>query len=333
MSLRFERFRGVRAVVLGDLMLDEYVFGRATRVSQEAPVLVIRQERTSAVPGGAANVATNMVALGASVELLGVVGDDAPGRTLCETLAVTGVSAPRIVTDPGRPTTRKTRVLANHAHQVLRIDHEADHDASAGVQAGVLAALERALQGEGVGVLLLSDYRKGTLPPPAIAAAIAAARARGIAACANAKPESIEAYAGASLVTLNRFEASEVLGREEPIEDEEAAEVARGLRERLGVERLVVTLGGSGMVCAGADGVARVPAIRVEVYDEAGAGDTVVATLALCAALGESGLGALRMAAHTAAAVVRKVGVAVPTEGDLREIERALASYPAEEVP
>ena len=156
--LTFARFKEVRALVLGDLMLDEYVFGRATRVSQEAPVLVIRQDRTSAVPGGAANVATNMVAMGASVELLGVVGDDAPGRKLCETLAVTGVSAPRILTDANRPTTRKTRVLANHAHQVLRIDHEAEHDASPEVQSRIREALEASL--EGTGVLLISDYRK-----------------------------------------------------------------------------------------------------------------------------------------------------------------------------
>lgn len=326
MSLLFERFREVKALVLGDLMLDEYIFGQATRVSQEAPVLVVRQERVSAVPGGAANVATNMVALGASVELLGVVGDDLPGRTLCETLAVTGVTAPRIVTDRTRPTTRKTRVLANHAHQVLRIDHETARDIEPAVQEEILAALEASL--EGCGVLLISDYRKGTVPKTLIARAIQAAQRMGVASCANAKPDSLEAYTRATLVTINRFEASDVLGREHPIGDDEAEEVAANLRERLGVERLVVTLGGSGMVCAGLAGVVRVPAIRVEVYDEAGAGDTVVATLALCAAIGESGVEALRMASHTAAAVVRKVGVAVPTEADLREIERALAQYP-----
>ena len=310
-------------------MLDEYVFGQATRVSQEAPVLVVRQDRMSAVPGGAANVATNMVAMGAGVELLGVVGDDLPGRTLRSTLEVTGVEAPRVVVDPGRPTTRKTRVLANHAHQVLRIDHEETHDLSDAIAAELGDALDAAL--EGAGVLLLSDYRKGTFPASMIRSAIAKARARGVPACANAKPEHLDAYAGASLVTINRFEASDVLGRELPLSDDEAEGVARDLRGRLGVARLVITLGGSGMVCASSDenggGVARVPAIRVEVYDEAGAGDTVVATLALCAALGESGIAALRLASHTAAAVVRKVGVAVPTEGDLREIERALARY------
>lgn len=326
MSLLFERFRSVKALVLGDLMLDEYIFGQATRVSQEAPVLVVRQERMSAVPGGAANVATNMVALGAAVELIGVVGDDLAGRTLCETLSVTGVQAPRIVTDRSRPTTRKTRVLANHAHQVLRIDHETARDVEPEVQEEILAALEASL--EGCGVLLLSDYRKGTVPKELIARAIKLAQKAGVASCANAKPDSLDAYAGATLVTLNRFEASDVLKREHPIGDDEAESVAFDLRARLGVDRLVVTLGGSGMVCAGEGGVARVPAIRVEVYDEAGAGDTVVATLALCAAIGETGVDALRMASHTAAAVVRKVGVAVPTEGDLREIERALAQYP-----
>ncbi|RYG42877.1 D-glycero-beta-D-manno-heptose-7-phosphate kinase, partial [bacterium] len=120
-------FPGRRVVVIGDLMLDEYVHGRATRISQEAPVMVVRQGRFEAVPGGAANVAANLSALGADVALAGVVGDDEPGVRLQTALEERGTSRLALVKDRGRPTTRKTRILADAAHQVLRVDHESDH--------------------------------------------------------------------------------------------------------------------------------------------------------------------------------------------------------------
>ncbi|RYG39421.1 D-glycero-beta-D-manno-heptose-7-phosphate kinase, partial [bacterium] len=117
-------FSGRRVLVIGDLMLDEYVHGRATRISQEAPVMVVRQNRFEAVPGGAANVAANLAALGADVALAGVVGDDEPGVRLQTALEERGTSRLALVRDQDRPTTRKTRILADAAHQVLRIDHE-----------------------------------------------------------------------------------------------------------------------------------------------------------------------------------------------------------------
>jgi D-beta-D-heptose 7-phosphate kinase/D-beta-D-heptose 1-phosphate adenosyltransferase len=301
--------------VLGDLMLDEYIFGKATRISQEAPVMVVRQDSTRAVPGGAANVAANIVALGAEVSLLGIVGDDAAGKTLDRSL--TQVGRCELVVDATRPTTRKLRVVANHSHQVLRIDHEDDHSVSPETEAELIKLLPKLL--EDVGVLLISDYQKGCITERLVEMAIAHARQARVPVVANAKPSSAKWYRGASLLSLNRYEAGDVLGIAGGVSDSEAEGCATRLRDSLQVERVVITLGGSGMVAAGAS-VYRVPAVQVAVYDEAGAGDTVIATLALALAAGKFGPDALELAATTAGIVVQKVGVAVPLPSDLEKL-------------
>jgi len=311
------RFQGRRALVVGDLMLDEYIFGRATRISQEAPVMVVRQSSTRAVPGGAANVAANMIAMGAQVGMVGVVGDDAAGETLARSLGERGLGDAHLVCDPSRPTTRKTRVLANHAHQVLRIDHEESDPVAEEIEAEVVrAVLARLPESD---VVLISDYQKGAVTPIGIQQIVEACRSKGVPVVANAKPRSLPHYRGATLVSLNRIEATQALALTEPIHPEDAPEAAAELRQRSGIECMLVTLGGDGMAAAGAQSFA-VPAVRVEVYDEAGAGDTVIATVALGMAADAFGPDLLRLAAQTAAAVVRKVGVAVPTPEDLTEI-------------
>lgn len=320
MSLRplLDKIAGRHALVVGDLMLDEYIFGAATRISQEAPVMVVRQSHTRAVPGGAANVAANMVALGASVDMVGVVGDDTAGDTLTHALADSGIGASGIVRDSLRPTTRKTRVLANHSHQVLRIDHETtepvDGEVETRVQAHALDALERA------DVVLVSDYLKGAVTAATIRTLVAAGRERGIPVVANPKPRSVPEYRGASLVSLNRFEAADFLRLPDGLKDIDGARAAEQLRTQLEIEHVVVTLGASGMAAAGPDGAFQVPAVRVEVYDEAGAGDTVIATIALGMAAGLFGPDLLSLAAAMAAAVVKKVGVAVPDPSDLASV-------------
>ena len=317
------RFKELRALVVGDLMLDEYIFGQATRISQEAPVMVIKQNRVSSVPGGAANVSMNMMAFGAASGVIGVVGQDSAGDTLVGALKMSGAGPVEILRDSSRPTTRKTRVLANHSHQVLRIDHEVERPLSDELEAQLLNLVAECAKSSQV--VLLSDYQKGTIPGPVIKKVVQIGMELGIPVVANAKPGSAHFYKGASVVSLNRFEASAAIGSHQPIVDTEAPEIAKRLREQLEIESLVVTLGGSGMVAASSAGVFQVPAVKVEVYDEAGAGDTVIGTLALCAAFGPIDETCLRLATHTAAAVVRKVGVAVPSEDDLREIARTLS--------
>ncbi len=299
-------------------MLDEYIFGRATRISQEAPVMVVKQTSTRAVPGGAANVAANIVAMGGKASLLGVVGDDIPGKMLHSALSgLSDQSVTRLIIDPSRPTTRKLRVLANHSHQVLRIDHEEERGVGPLIEEEIMQAFSTMLPS--AQVVLISDYQKGCVTPRLIQEMIVHCRQSGIPVVANPKPRSLPSYRGAALVSLNRFEAGDALGVA-AVADEDAVAVAERLRDKLEVERVLVTLGGSGLAAAGAN-TYRVPAIKVDLYDEAGAGDTVIATLALGIAAGAFGNELLELATRTAGAVVQKVGVAVPSEADLDQIK------------
>ncbi len=311
-------FPSKSALVVGDLMLDEYIFGSASRISQEAPVIVVKQDRVSSVPGGAANVAMNLMALGANTGVVGVIGDDSAADSLEAALQLSGVSPVEVFRDASRPTTRKTRVIANHSHQVLRIDVEEETPIDPAMIEALVQRVKETMKGRDV--LLLSDYQKGAIPGPVIERIIALGKELGVPVVANAKPDSAHFYRGADVVSLNRFEATSAMGMLKPIDDADAVDIAKRLREKLDISSLVITLGASGMVVANDKEALSVPAIRVEVYDEAGAGDTVIATLALCATFGPLGEDALRLASHTAASVVRKVGVAVPSAEDLQQI-------------
>ncbi len=317
-----DRFSSKRVLVLGDLMLDEYIFGRATRISQEAPVMVVRQHRTDAVPGGAANVAKNLIALGARTSVVGVVGADHAGETLGEALRTSGIDEVHTVVDRSRPTTRKTRVLADSAHQVLRIDHEDHSSVSPEIEASLLEAILQSVSK--VDVVLISDYQKGAVTRRLVKDTIAAAAERGVPVIANAKPNSIGWYRGASLVSLNQPEAAAALGWSELKEEHElqtssvetGIRAAKQLRSEHGIDHVLVTLGGQGM-CTESGWTSP---HRVEVFDTAGAGDTTIATVTLGFASVGFQPDVFALAARTAACVVQKVGVAVPTSKDLEEI-------------
>lgn len=312
-----DSFVGVRVTVLGDLMLDEYIFGQALRISPEAPVMVVRQERTNSVPGGAANVAKNVTALGGQVRVIGVVGADDAGLVLSAALRALPMTQATVIKDAGRVTTRKTRVVANHSHQVLRVDNESTEPVLRAVGDQLVDAVTAALKE--TDVLILSDYMKGVLTESVAVAVIEAASKKGVPTVVNPKPATARQYRGSRLVTLNRSEASELTGLK-VVRPEDATEAARLTRGEIGADFVVVTLGGAGLVAVGAnDSYSAVPP-RVEVNDPAGAGDTVIATLALCCARRPLDQLALQLAAETSARVVRHVGVAVPDERDLKEI-------------
>ncbi|MFQ3586988.1 MAG: bifunctional ADP-heptose synthase [Fimbriimonadaceae bacterium] len=315
-----ESFVGMKAVVFGDLMLDEYLFCHATRISPEAPVMVVRHRRTTRLPGGAANVARNLAALGAEVSVVGLVGDDEAGDLLVGSLVDQGMRDPAVVREHGRATTRKTRVVADHSHQVLRIDAEEDSPATASSEAQMLAALRDRLVG--ARVLVLSDYLKGALSRDLCTAAIAAAREAGAVVVANPKPRSLSQYDGVDLVSLNRVEATEALGRHRLLSDEETPAGAAALRDRHRWKVALVTLGESGLVAVG-DSPVQVEAPKVEVYDTAGAGDTVIATVALGYAAAGFVPAVFSLAAETAACVVRRVGVATPGPDDIERLKKA----------
>lgn len=314
------RFHGLNAVVIGDVMVDEYIFGHAERISPEAPVMVIRAESNRRVPGGAANVARNLAALGANVNLIGVVGDDEAGRWLNDALGEFSIGNSLLVAG-GRRTTRKTRVIADHSHQVLRIDSEDEASIAEETADDAILRITRLLMA--ADAVLLSDYLKGTLTGRVVGETIQLAHDHGKVMIANPKPESLSLYRGATLVSLNRAEAAKAAGKAKIGSIEEAAETGKGIRSKLDLDAMLITLGGDGMAVSVESGQFRIPALRVEVADPAGAGDTTIAAVALGVAVaGVAEPAVYETAAHLSAAVVRHVGVAVPSRADLDSIAR-----------
>ena len=296
-----------RVLVVGDVMLDRYWFGEVSRISPEAPVPVVRIERTEERPGGAANVARNCAALGARTQLLSVVGEDEAGERLAKLVEDAGVRA-NLHRDGSIPTTVKLRVIGRQ-QQLLRIDFETPP--SREVLASKLADFESAI-GD-CDVVVLSDYGKGGLAH--IAQMIGIARRAGKKVLVDPKGEDYSRYRGASVVTPNRAELREVVGRWTDHDD--LARRAQTLRADLAIDALLVTLSEQGMTLFESGGAMHVPAQAREVYDVSGAGDTVIATLAVMTAAGAPLAEAVRIANRAAGIVVGKLGTAVVTRQEL----------------
>ena len=308
------RFAGRRVAVLGDCMLDRYLWGRVERISPEAPVPVVEVERESSALGGAGNVAANLCALGAEPLLLGVVGEDDEGRRLREAFAARGLDLGGVVTDATRPTTVKTRIVA-HAQQVVRADRESRADLSGAALARLLEVVERELPGcEG---LVVSDYGKGVIHPGTLAPALGAARRAGYAVSVDPKESHIDAYRGVSILTPNQKEAGWAQGRR--VTDEASLmEVGWGLQQRLDAVAVLVTRGADGMSLFERGGrYTHLPTVAREVYDVTGAGDTVVSVVALALAAGADFPAACLLANHAAGIVIREVGTASCTREQL----------------
>ena len=308
------RFCNAKIAVVGDLMMDEYLWGRATRISPESPVMVVEVDRETRVPGGAANVVNNLLALGAHVSVVGVVGTDEVGDALIAALDEKGADTGGIVRDASRPTTRKTRVVA-HNQQVLRVDRERAHP----ISEETAAALDHRLRhmSTDISAILVSDYSKGVLTPAVAAAVGEEARRRGIITTANPKPANVRLLQGSDVVSLNRGEAESIKGMGTFSDFNSIWTSGEELRRDLGIATLVVTLGPDGLVLFHASGAEHVPAHPVEVFDVAGAGDTVISTLTLALVSGASLREAAVLANHAASCVVRKVGVATVSTQEL----------------
>lgn len=316
-----DRFGGVRVAIFGDLMLDRYMWGDVNRISPEAPVPVVEVARESSSFGGAANVADNVTSLGASSSVVGVIGDDAPGRELLDLLRGRGVDVEGVLALPGRPTTTKTRIIA-HSQQVVRADQE-DSSALAGeveerVAANVRAAVERA------DVLIVSDYGKGVVTGATLKAAMGEARGAGKMVCVDPKESHFGSYVGVTAITPNQKEAGAALGVR--IEDESTLnEVGWKLRERLDAECVVITRGEQGMSLFMKSGeLTNIPTVAREVYDVTGAGDTVVSALAVALAAGATMVEAALIANHAAGVVIREVGTASTTVEEIARSFREL---------
>ncbi|MGH7730961.1 MAG: D-glycero-beta-D-manno-heptose-7-phosphate kinase [Candidatus Eiseniibacteriota bacterium] len=308
------RFAGRRLLVLGDLMLDRYLWGRVDRISPEAPVPVVEVERETFTLGGAGNVAANLQALGAEPVLVGAVGEDEEGARLMETLRQRGVPVEGVVRDPSRPTTVKTRIIA-HAQQVVRADRESRAD----LDGPALAALTGRLEAEIVRCegMVVSDYGKGVITGRSLERALSLARARKLAVSVDPKESHIDAYRGVTILTPNQHEAGYMQGRR-IVDDASLKEVGWGLQKRLDAEAVLVTLGAEGMSLFEKGGrYTHLPTVAREVYDVTGAGDTVVSVVALALAAGADFPTASRLSNHAAGVVIREVGTAVCTPAQL----------------
>lgn len=301
----------LRIAILGDLMLDRYLLGDVERISPEAPVPIVSVAEERSVPGGAANVAANILALGATPILAGVVGDDSPGELLRATLAALGIGLECLVTVTGRPTTTKTRILAR-GQQVVRIDREVTNPLPGQSRQALLSALRPQLGG--IDVLVISDYDKGVIDAELAAELIEEARRMTIPVVVDPKRHHFFDYAGATMLTPNRRELDTAFGRATISDDPDFEEE----RQRLQVEHLLVTLGAEGIALASKGApLRRSPSIAREVFDVSGAGDTVTAWAAAVLGAGGTAAEAAWLANLAAGVEVGKLGTATVSGTEL----------------
>jgi D-beta-D-heptose 7-phosphate kinase/D-beta-D-heptose 1-phosphate adenosyltransferase len=307
-------FHSARVLVFGDVMLDRFVYGSVDRISPEAPIPVMNVERTVDMIGGAANVARNVATLGGHTVLVGVVGADAAADSLRSQLQGIPTIQAELITDPSRPTTLKTRHVADR-QQILRSDIESKATLDASTAAAVLARFRALLTN--VHVVVVSDYAKGVLSDPVAAEAIGCARAAGKVVLVDPKSRSFNKYRGATLLTPNRHELEIACGHE-CVSDEQVVAGARAVMDQAQSDALVVTRGKEGMSIVRREGqTEHIRTVAKEVFDVSGAGDTAVATLALGLAQGADIGHAARLANAAAGVVVGKYGTASVSAGEI----------------
>jgi D-beta-D-heptose 7-phosphate kinase/D-beta-D-heptose 1-phosphate adenosyltransferase len=310
-----DRFASRHIAVVGDLMLDRFMIGRVARISPEAPVPVVVFDHEEIRLGGAANVAHNLRALGAAVDLIGVIGDDESGAELKRELAVKGIPATGLITDPQRRTTTKMRVVTTRNQQVSRIDFESDHEVGTAIEEALAKQIE--MRAGSSQVVLVSDYQKGVITRRSMASLLSYASAAGVPVIVDPKVPHIDYYAGAALVTPNHVEAESATNLR-IVSNEDARRAAQALRQRIGVESVLITRGEHGMWLDHAGAAGYLPASAREVADVTGAGDTVIATLALAIAAGANMFEAARLANEAASIVVGKFGAATVAPEELK---------------
>jgi rfaE bifunctional protein kinase chain/domain len=308
-----ERSRDVRVLVVGDVMVDRFVVGNVTRISPEAPVPVVRFRSEHTRLGGAANVAQNLAALGAQVSLVGIVGSDRTAERLRQLLGASRIGCEGMVEDPARPTVEKVRVVTERNQQVARIDYEDDADAGGEIEQRLVDAVERL--GNGASVLLVSDYLKGTVTQ-VVMSSLLRFKQRGVPLLVDPKIPHLGCYAGATLITPNTLEAENAT-KLRIRSDQDAQRAARAFRTDARCDAALITRGEHGMWLSSADAEGSVPAVAREVADVTGAGDTVVATLAVALAAGASLAEAAVLANHAAGVVVARFGPATLTAEEL----------------
>jgi rfaE bifunctional protein kinase chain/domain len=312
-----------RILVLGDVMLDHFLWGKVRRISPEAPVPVVEWQRESFIPGGAANVARNLASLEVPTELLGVVGPDHSADVLRGLLKADRVKCSGLLSIEGRMTSLKTRIVA-HRQQVVRVDRESHTELGKGATRRLLSALEKSL--EGLAAVVIGDYAKGVVTQPLIEGARRLCRKRGIWLSVDPKPSHQLDLAGVSLLTPNRKEAFELAGMTDgahgapPLQDKLLLTVADKLLTQLAPAVLLITLGEQGLLlCRRGHDPFHIPTVAREVFDVSGAGDTTIAAFTLAIVAGASPVEAAIFSNHAAGVVVGKLGTAAVRPEELIE--------------
>jgi len=308
-----DTLRDRNVVVLGDVMLDEFVWGDVTRISPEAPVPVVDVRRESVHLGGAANVLANLVALGARGSVIGVIGNDAAGERLKTGLRELGAQDQCLIVDETRPSTIKTRIIA-HSQLVVRADRESRTQVNGKLEEKIVACLKSALNE--ADAFVVSDYDKGVVTPAILREILPLAYER-VPVLIDPKLRNFNAYRPATLVTPNHHEALRMSDSEDT-SDDGSHHAAKVIREKLGCDAVLITRGDRGMMLLEANGEpVYVKTAAREVYDVTGAGDTVIAALAGALSAGATMLEAATLANHAAGIVVGKVGTATASAAEL----------------
>jgi D-glycero-beta-D-manno-heptose-7-phosphate kinase len=311
-----ERFPQAGVLVVGDLILDHYIWGKVSRISPEAPVPVVHVDSESLKLGGAANVYSNILALGGRADICGVIGADEGGRRLLKELGVRRHGRGGVIIDPDRPTTRKTRVIA-HNQQVVRFDVEHRAEIKAPLQRRVIRYVESRLRD--ISCLVVSDYAKGLVTASLMAELVRLTAHRRIPIVVDPKVEHFSFYKGVTLVTPNHLEAAQAAGLHGD-DDRAVCEAGETIRQRLGCQSVLITRGERGMSLFESDGTSfHIPTVARQVYDVTGAGDTVIGTLSLALATGASIRDGAVLANQAAGIVVGMVGTATVTAQELTE--------------
>lgn len=316
----FEKFKGLKVLVIGDVMIDAYVWGKVERISPEAPVPVVRVTAKEDRLGGAANVALNIAALGAEPLICAVAGIDQKGEVLADLLSEKGMSAEGIVYSDERPTTVKTRVISNHQH-IVRVDEESHAPLSVKEESAVLERIEALMDSQKPDVVIFEDYNKGLLTANLIEAAVAAAAKRGIPTAVDPKKENFFTYRGVTLFKPNFKELVEGLKLELIKGNKDGLEAAvREMENRLNNKISLITLSEQGVYIKADGSHHHLPAHIRKIADVSGAGDTVISVAALCLALGTAPEFMAALSNLAGGLVCEKVGV-VPIDKERLEAE------------
>lgn len=313
-----DNFKNIKIGVVGDLMLDDYIYGTVERISPEAPVPVVNVKEEKFVLGGAANVVNNLASLGAKTICFGVIGNDANGERLLGAFADKKIDVSGLIRDKERTTIVKRRIIGSN-QQLLRIDWEDITPISTFLEYALLRNIESKI--DELDAVILSDYDKGVLTPMVAKEIVRMCRDRGKIVTVDPKPKNAMNYYGATSMTPNRKEAKECLGMERATNMEE---VGKELKEKLKLDNLLLTRSEEGMSLFIEDKIVNIPTFAKEVYDVTGAGDTVISVFTLAAASGVSWHEAAKIANTAAGVVVGKMGTSTVTKDEILEFYKRI---------